>query len=68
MSKTITPWGRRCKAQMSLLDITLKELSETVGLSNTYVSAIINGRIIAPEETTEKINKALNMCGQKAGT
>lgn len=59
MSKTITPWGKQCKAQMTLQGLTLKELSEAVGLSHTYVSAIINGRIIAPQETVEKINKVL---------
>lgn len=59
MSKTITPWGKQCKAQMTLQGLTLKELSAAVGLSHTYVSAIINGRIIAPDGTIEKINKAL---------
>lgn len=59
MSKTITPWGKQCKAQMILQGMTLKELSEAAGLSHTYVSGIINGRIIAPQETVERINDAL---------
>lgn len=63
MGKTITPWGRKCKAQMVLLGMTLKDLSGSVGLSPTYVSAIINGRTFAPEETVEKINKALRVGG-----
>ncbi len=61
MGKTITPWGKQCKVQMTLMDMSLKDLSRTVGLSHTYVSAIINGRIIAPNETVEKINKALQV-------
>lgn len=59
MSKTITPWGRQCKVQMVLQGLTLKELAAAVGLSHTYVSAIINGRTIAPQETVERINEAL---------
>lgn len=61
MGKNMTPWGKQCKVQMAVLGLTLKDLSEAVGLTNTYVSAIINGRVIAPEETIEKINKALQV-------
>ncbi|MCI8507710.1 MAG: helix-turn-helix transcriptional regulator [Lachnospiraceae bacterium] len=61
MSKTITPWGKQCKAQMILLDLSLHDLSNAVGLSHTYVSAIINGRMIAPAETVEKISRALQI-------
>lgn len=63
MSKTITPWGKQCKVQMTLRGMTLRELSMTIGLSHTYVSAIINGRVVAPEETIKKINKALQVEG-----
>lgn len=58
---TITPWGKLCKSQMLMKDITLKELSAQVGLTHTYVSAIINGRIVTPEENIEKINQALGI-------
>lgn len=61
MNKTISPWGKMCKIQMFTLGISLKELAEQAGLSKTYVSAIINGRVIAPNETVNKINKALNI-------
>ena len=61
MGKNMTPWGKQCKVQMALLGLSLKDLSETVGLTNTYVSAIINGRVVAPEETVEKINQALQV-------
>ena len=61
MGKNITPWGKQCKVQMALLGLSLKDLSETVGLTNTYVSAIINGRVVAPEETVAKINQALQV-------
>lgn len=61
MGKTITPWGKQCKAQMTLMDLSLTALSEKVELSPNYVSAIINGRVIPPVETLDKINQALCM-------
>ena len=61
MGKNMTPWGRQCKIQMAAMGLSLIDLADSVGLSNTYVSAIINGRIIAPPETVEKINKALRI-------
>lgn len=61
MAKTITAWGRQCKAQMALHDIKLGDIAKSSGLSRSYISAIINGRIIVPEETVKKINKALRM-------
>ncbi len=61
MRKTISPWGLKCKAQMILLGFSLKDLAESVELSPTYVSSIINGRMIAPEETVEKISKTLQV-------
>lgn len=63
MGKNMTPWGKQCKVQMAVLGMSLKDLSKSVGLSHTYVSAIINGRIIAPEDTVEKINRALQVKG-----
>ncbi len=57
MRKTISPWGLKCKAQMILLGFSLKDLAESVELSPTYVSSIIN----APEETVEKISKTLQV-------
>lgn len=61
MHKMITPWGRRCKSQMILLPKTLTELARETGYTTTYVSSIINGRVVAPPETAEKISAALNV-------
>lgn len=61
MGKNISPWGKQCKTQMIILNKTLKELSAEIGLSATYVSAIINGRVISPVETINKISKALDI-------
>ena len=61
MGRTITTWGRQCKAQMILLDISLAELSRRVGLSPTYVSTIINGRYLPSDDVIAKINAVLQI-------
>lgn len=61
MGRTITTWGRKCKSQMILLDISLAELSQRIGLSTTYVSAIINGRYNATDDVIAKINAELEI-------
>lgn len=59
MGKNITPWGKQCKVQMFSLGKTLTDLSKETGLSRTYISAIINGRIVVPQETKRKISESL---------
>lgn len=66
MGKNMTPWGKTCKVQMAVMGLSLKDLADSIGLTNTYVSAIINGRVVAPEETVEKINKALQIKNSSA--
>lgn len=61
MQKTISPWGKQCKMQMISLGKSLTDLSRETGFSRTYISAIINGRIVAPEETKHKISKSLSV-------
>ncbi len=61
MGKAMTPWGRKCKAQMILLEKTLDDVSRETKLSRTYISAIINGRIVVPAETVQLISNALEV-------
>lgn len=61
MSRTITQWGKMCKIQMVAMDKSLSDLSIETGYSRTYISAIINGRMVVPEETMQKISKALDV-------
>ena len=61
MNKSITQWGKQCKMQMVAMDKSLSDLSAETGYSRTYISAIINGRMAAPEETKRKISKALKV-------
>ena len=61
MSKTITQWGKQCKIQMVTLDKSLVDLSKETGYSRTYISSIINGRVVAPVDTVQKISSALHV-------
>lgn len=58
-------WGKRCKAQMVLKDISLQDIADSTGYSRTYVSSIINGRVMVPDETKEKVENALGLSTTK---
>lgn len=59
--RELSPWGRQCKVQMVVLDKSLADLSAETRLSKTYISSIINGRMIAPEDTIKVISNALGV-------
>ncbi len=61
MRKTLSPWGQQCKVQMVLLGKTLTDIAKETNLSRTYISAIINGRVIAPDDTAQIISTALDV-------
>lgn len=61
MKKKLSPWGQQCKVQMLIMGKTLDDLSTAIQLSRNYISAIINGRMIVPEETIQKISNELNV-------
>ncbi len=61
MKRELSPWGRQCKAQMVMLGKSLADLGQETGLSKTYISAIINGRMIVPPETVKLICDALEV-------
>ena len=46
---------------MCLMNMTMDDLVEKTNFSRYYLSAVINGRVTAPDETIEKINTALNI-------
>lgn len=61
MKRQIPDWGKQCKVQMLLMGISLQDLSNKTGYSRTYISAVMNGRIISPMETVKKITDALGV-------
>lgn len=59
--RELSPWGKQCKIQMFTLGKSLGDLSRETNLSKTYISAIINGRTVAPEKTVGMISRALEV-------
>lgn len=59
--RELSPWGKACKIQMLTQGKSLGDLSRATAFSRTYISSIINGRIIAPEETIQTISRALDV-------
>lgn len=56
----ITPWCREAKKAMIDQDLNVTQLTAKVGFNRTYVSGVINGRIIQPK-VAEAISKCLNL-------
>lgn len=67
MKRELSPWGKQCKVQMVVLGKSLTDLSKETNLSRTYISAIINGRQLAPKETMNAISAALEVDATLAG-
>ena len=61
MKRELSPWGKQCKIQMVALGKSLTDLSNETRLSKSYISAIINGRMIVPDETMQTISRALEV-------
>lgn len=59
--RELSPWGKQCKIQMVALNKSLSDLSAETKLSKTYISSIINGRMIPPEGTIRVISNALEV-------
>lgn len=61
MKRELSKWGKQCKVQMLVLEKNLNQLSKETGFSKSYLSSIINGRIIVPEETIKIISDSLDV-------
>ena len=46
---SIGPWGKAVKSSLIASDITMKDMAADIGLTPTYVSAVINGRVLSPD-------------------
>ena len=61
MGRKLSPWGKQCKMQMVALNKSLTDLADETKLSRTYLSAIINGKVVVPEKTVHAISDALEV-------
>lgn len=60
MKRVLPPWCKEAKKALVDRDMSVSELSEEIGLSRTYVSGVVNGRVYAPEIAT-RISRALEL-------
>lgn len=61
MKKELSPWCRQCKVQMLVMGKSLEQLSRETNFCKSYISSIINGRVIVPDETIKVISDALEV-------
>ena len=63
MERKLPNWCKEAKVQMIRKDITVPELAQAIGVTRQYVSAIINGRVIA-QPMVKKISDYLEISDQ----
>ncbi len=61
MKRELSPWGKRCKVQMIELGKSLNDVGRETGFSKSYISAVINGRVVVPDETIAAISRVLQV-------
>lgn len=47
MAEKLSPWCKRAKIAMIQKDISVNELSEDLEYNRSYVSSVLNGRVIS---------------------
>lgn len=60
MPKRITEWHKAVKAAMAIRGLTYADLERDLGLSRTYLSAVVNGRIYS-DIAVKKISDYLDI-------
>lgn len=60
MARALSPWCKQAKIRLIQLDMTVAELSDKVGLTREYTSAIVNGRAYS-EQAVKAISDVLNI-------
>ena len=56
----LSPWCKRAKIAMIQKDITVNDLSAKLEYNRTYVSSVLNGRVISPP-VRKRISDFLNI-------
>lgn len=56
----LPPWCKRAKIAMIQKDITVNDLSAKLEYNRTYVSSVLNGRVISPP-VRKRISDFLNI-------
>ena len=54
-------WGKECKKAMIDRDLSLDDVAQMTEFSKSYLSQIMNGRHVAPDETIVRICSTLGV-------
>ena len=60
MTEKLSPWCKRAKIAMIENDIAVKDLSAELGYNRSYISSVLNGRVISPP-VRKRISDFLNI-------
>ena len=60
MSEKLSPWCKRAKIAMIENDIAVNDLSAELEYNRSYISSVLNGRVISPP-VRKRISDFLNI-------
>lgn len=60
MKRKLSPWCKEAKKALIDRDLSVTDLSTAIGVGRTYVSGVLNGRLLVPE-VADKISKELEL-------
>lgn len=60
MTEKLSPWCKRAKIAMIENDIAVKDLSVELEYNRSYISSVLNGRVISPP-VRKRISDFLNI-------
>ncbi len=60
MAEKLSPWCKRAKIAMIENDIAINELSAVLEYNRSYISSVLNGRVISPK-VRKRISDFLNI-------
>lgn len=60
MAEKLSPWCKRAKIAMIENDIAINELSAVMEYNRSYISSVLNGRVISPK-VRKRISDFLNI-------
>ena len=60
MAEKLSPWCKRARIAMIENDIAINELSAVLEYNRSYISSVLNGRVISPK-VRKRISDFLNI-------
>lgn len=53
MAEKLSPWCKKAKIAMIQKDIGASDMAERLGNNRSYISSVLNGRVVSPPKTPE---------------